>query len=93
LSFRERGNPASFTDVVKHFAVHMLASSRNGTLYVGVTSDLVKRTWEHKQGLVEGFTKKYGTKDLVRYESHENAESALAREKQLKKWNARGRSN
>jgi len=64
----------------------MLASKRNGTLYLGVTSDIVKRVWQHKNGLAEGFTKKYGIKRLVYYEIHEDAENAMKREKQLKKW-------
>jgi putative endonuclease len=71
----------------KAFCVYMLASGRNGTLYIGVTSDLVKRIWQHKEGVVEGFTKDYNVKQLVWYEQHENAESAIQREKQLKKWN------
>jgi len=71
----------------KQFVVYILASRRNGTLYVGVTSDLVKRIWEHRQGFVEGFTKNYGVAALVWYELHDNAQSAIAREKQLKKWN------
>lgn len=65
----------------------MLASKKNGTLYVGVTSDLVKRAWEHKNNVVEGFTKKHLVHDLVWYEVHQEMESAIAREKQLKKWN------
>ena len=69
------------------FYVYMLASDRNGTLYVGVTSDLVKRVWQHKEGFVEGFTKEYGVKQLVWYEQHDSAEAAITREKQLKKWN------
>ena len=64
----------------------MLASKRNGTLYLGVTSDIVKRVWQHKNGLTEGFTKKYGIKRLVYYEIHKDAENAIKREKQLKKW-------
>ena len=71
----------------KQFVVYILASRRNGTLYVGVTSDLVKRVWEHRQGFVDGFTKEYGAKTLVWYEMHDTAESAITREKQLKKWN------
>jgi len=66
---------------------YILASRRNGTLYIGVTSDLAKRVWEHKQGFVHGFTREHGVKTLVWYEVHESAESAMAREKQLKKWN------
>jgi putative endonuclease len=68
-------------------AVYILASKRNGTLYIGVTSDLQKRNWEHKNDLVDGFTKKYGVHRLVYYELHGDMVSAIAREKQLKKWN------
>jgi len=71
----------------KAFCVYMLASGRNGTLYLGVTSHLVQRAWQHKEGVVEGFTKEYDVKRLVWYEQHGNAESAITREKQLKKWN------
>ena len=70
----------------KNFCVYILASQRNGTLYVGVTSNLIKRIWEHKEGLADGFTKKYNVKNLVYYEQHENAESAIHREKRLKEW-------
>jgi putative endonuclease len=66
--------------------VYILASERNGTLYIGVTSDLVKRVWEHKSDFVEGFTKQHQVHDLVWYEVHENMESAIVREKQLKEW-------
>ena len=68
----------------KQPAVYILASKRNGTLYIGVTSDLVKRVWEHKNNMVEGFTKRYGVHQLVWYEMHEGMESAIEREKQLK---------
>ena len=71
----------------KHFHVYMLASATNGTLYIGVTSDLVKRVWQHKEGLADGFTKQYGVKTLVWYEPQGSAEAAIKREKQLKKWN------
>lgn len=71
----------------KQFAVYILASARRGTLYIGVTSNLPKRIWEHRDGIVEGFSKRYGVKTLVWYETHESAESAIVREKQLKKWN------
>lgn len=67
-------------------AVYMLASERNGTLYIGVTSDLIKRVWQHKESLADGFTKKYGVKLLVWYEQHETMESAIAKEKAMKKW-------
>ena len=68
-------------------AVYILASKRNGTLYIGVTSDLLKRAWEHKNDLVDGFSKKYGVHRLVYYEMHDNMLLAITREKQLKKWN------
>ena len=74
----------------RQFACYILASARNGTLYVGVTSNLPRRAWEHREGVVDGFSKEYGCKTLVWYELHENAESAITREKQLKKWNRRG---
>ncbi len=70
----------------KQPAVYILASKRNGTLYIGVTSNLVKRIWEHKNNKVEGFTKRYGVHQLVWYEIHENMESAIVREKRLKEW-------
>jgi len=65
----------------------MLASARNGTIYIGVTSNLVKRIHEHKNDVSEGFTKKYSVHFLVWYEVHESMESAITREKQMKKWN------
>jgi putative endonuclease len=71
---------------VKQPCVYLLASSKNGTLYVGVTSDIIKRVWEHKSDLAEGFTKKYGVHMLVWYEMHENMESAISREKTIKGW-------
>ena len=67
-------------------AVYILASKRNGTLYIGVTSDLIKRIWEHKNNMVEGFTKRYSVHYLVWYEVHESIESAIGREKRLKEW-------
>jgi putative endonuclease len=66
--------------------VYILANKRNGTLYAGVTSNLVKRVWEHKNDVVEGFTNKYGVHTLVWYEIHECMESAIQREKHIKKW-------
>ena len=67
--------------------VYILASKPHGVLYIGVTSNIVKRVWEHKQNTIEGFTKKYNVKQLVYYEVTESIESAIVREKQLKKWN------
>lgn len=69
------------------YCVYILASGRNGTLYVGVTSRLGERVWEHQQEVVKGFTEKYGVHRLVWYEVHATAESAILREKQIKKWN------
>ena len=66
--------------------VYILANKRNGTLYVGVTSDLVKRIWEHRNNVAEGFTKQYNVHRLVWYELHESMESAINREKRLKDW-------
>lgn len=70
----------------KQPCVYLLASKRNGTLYVGVTSDLIKRVWEHKNHVADGFTKRYGVDRLVWYEVHETMESAIGREKALKEW-------
>ena len=67
--------------------VYMMASERNGTLYIGVTSDLIARAWQHKNNAVDGFTKKYNVHILVWYEAHQNMESAILKEKALKKWN------
>ncbi len=69
------------------FFVYILASRRNGTLYIGMTDNLIRRVWEHQTGAVPGFTRKYGVKMLVWFESHETRESAFQRERQLKKWN------
>ena len=71
---------------MKHPAVYMLASQRNGTLYIGVTSDLIQRVWQHKEGLADGFTKKHNVKILVWYEQHATMESAISKEKAMKKW-------
>jgi len=69
------------------YYIYILASKKNGTLYVGITSDLIKRIYEHKNDLAEGFTKKYSIHNLVYFEVTESVESAIMREKQLKKWN------
>ena len=71
------------------YFVYMLASQRNGTLYVGVTSDLVKRVQEHREGLVPGFTHKYGVKTLVYWELHHDINEAILREKRIKRWHRR----
>ena len=70
----------------KQPCVYILASQRNGTFYIGVTSDIAKRVWEHRNNLVAGFTQKYAVHRLVYYELHGDMMSAIAREKQLKKW-------
>lgn len=70
----------------KQPAVYMLASKRNGTLYIGVTSNLIRRVWEHKNDLADGFTKKYQVHQLVWYELHETMDSAISREKAMKNW-------
>jgi len=71
---------------MKSFYVYILCSRRNGTLYTGVTSDLIKRIYEHKNNLADGFSKKYGVHRLVWHELHVTAESAIKRERQIKKW-------
>jgi putative endonuclease len=71
----------------KSYCVYILASRRYGTLYTGVTSDLVKRAWQHREKLVDGFTKQYDVGKLVWYEIHEDVLAAITREKQIKKWN------
>jgi putative endonuclease len=63
-----------------------MASKRNGTLYTGITSNLIQRVWQHKNKIAEGFTGKYEVKNLVFYEIHDNSESAIIREKRIKKW-------
>ena len=70
----------------KQPCVYILASKKNGTLYVGVTSNVLKRVWEHKNDLVDGFTGQYGVHHLVWYEIHETMESAIRREKAIKAW-------
>ncbi len=77
----------------KTFYVYMLASARNGTLYIGVTSNLVKRIWEHREGLADGFTKQHNVKQLVWFETHMDVVAAITREKQLKKWNREWKIN
>lgn len=71
----------------KQYFVYILAKARNSTFYVGITSDLPKRIWEHKNGVADGFTKKHGIKTLVHFEIFNDPENAIKREKRLKKWN------
>jgi putative endonuclease len=73
--------------MLKQPCVYILASKRKGTLYIGVTSNLAKRTWEHKNNATTGFTRDYGVHVLVYYELHESMTAAIEREKQIKKWN------
>ncbi len=70
-----------------HFYVYILANKPNGTLYVGMTDDLVRRVWQHRNGLMAGFTKRYGLKSLIWYEAYEARADAFMRERQMKKWN------
>lgn len=78
---------------MKQYYVYILASKKNGTLYIGVTGDLVKRVYEHKQNEVAGFTKQYHVHNLVCYEIHKDVNEALLREKQMKKWNRQWKIN
>ena len=68
------------------YYVYIMASQPNGTLYIGMTNDLVRRVYQHKEGLADGFTKRYGVKTLVYFELHDRAEQAIQREKTLKHW-------
>ncbi len=72
-------------------AAYIMASGRNGTLYTGVTSDLPQRVWQHREGLIEGFTKRYGCKLLVWFERHDRMESAIIWEKQIKAGNRKAK--
>ena len=72
---------------MKMYFVYIMANQKNGTLYIGVTGDLLKRVYEHKHNMVKGFTKQYSLHRLVYYEATESIHSAIEREKQLKKWN------
>ena len=69
-----------------HYAVYIVTNKRNGTVYIGVTGDLVRRSWQHRTGAVPGFTKRYGLKRLVWYELHDSIEAAIQREKTMKSW-------
>ena len=78
---------------MKQFYVYIICSKRNGTLYTGVTSDLIKRVYQHKNDLAEGFSKKYGVHHLVWYEVHTSSEAAITREKQIMKWHRQWKLN
>lgn len=71
---------------MKYYYVYILASKRNGTLYIGVTNNLIKRVYQHKNNLIKGFTKKYQIHKLVYFEQYANIKDAILREKRLKKW-------
>ena len=77
----------------KTYYVYILASKRNGTLYIGVTNDLTRRVWEHREGLVPGFTKTYCVKTLVYFEAFDDIEQAIRREKRLKKYKREWKMN
>ncbi|MBL7107439.1 MAG: GIY-YIG nuclease family protein [Phycisphaerae bacterium] len=78
---------------MKNYYVYILASKKNGTIYIGITNNLAKRIYQHKTNLVEGFTKKYQVHNLVYFEYFVNVSSAINREKQLKKWNRQWKIN
>lgn len=82
-----------FRRMNKQSCVYLLASKKNGTLYVGVTSDLVQRVWQHKNKQAPGFTEKYDVSLLVYYEQHQEMHSATTREKQIKKWQRQWKIN
>jgi len=71
---------------MKQPCVYLLANKKHGVIYIGVSSDLIKRVWQHKNNVVKSFTQKYHVHDLVWYEIHQNMVSAISREKSLKKW-------
>jgi putative endonuclease len=78
---------------MKHYYVYILTSQTLGTLYIGITSDLKKRVWEHKEKATTGFTEKYDINKLVYYEVYDDPENAIQREKRLKKWNREWKTN
>jgi len=86
-------NVGNYSSNSNQYYVYILASKRNGTLYIGVTSNLVERVYEHKNNIIDGFTKKYNIHKLVYYEITDDIESAIRREKQLKKWNRKWKIN
>jgi putative endonuclease len=84
---RGKGTQTVQASTMNPYFVYILASKRNGTLYIGVTNDLARRTGEHKEKMVPGFTRRYGVDLLVWYEIHGDINEAIAREKQIKGWN------
>ena len=87
MARRSAGHPGEIAAVSKVYYAYILASQRNGTLYIGVTNDLVRRVGEHRLQLMKGFTKKYDVHRLVYFEQFDDIENAIRREKRLKKWN------
>ena len=87
------GPPRWGRAVSKCYFVYILASKRNGALHIGVTNNLIRRVWEHREGLVDGFTKRYAVKVLVHYEVFENVRAAIHRETRLKKWKREWKKN
>ena len=85
MSFPRKRGSTKMTD--KSYYLYILCNKRNGTLYTGITSDLVRRIWQHKNGAIEGFTKRYGLKLLVHFEQYTDVKEAILREKRIKKWN------
>ena len=83
---RENGERESLKTLMKEYYVYILTNKRNSTLYIGITSDLSKRVYEHKNKLVKGFTQKYNIDKLVYYEAYNDAIEAITREKRMKKW-------
>jgi putative endonuclease len=79
--------------MAKTYYVYILASRRNGTLYIGLTNDLVRRVWEHREGLIPGFTRTYGVKRLVYYDAFDDIQAAIARETRLKKYKREWKMN
>ncbi|MFC1883771.1 GIY-YIG nuclease family protein [Thermodesulfobacteriota bacterium] len=77
----------------KNYYIYILASNRNGTLYIGLTSDLIKRVWQHKKKFIDGFTKKYNVDKLVYFEEFSDPENAIKREKRLKKYKRQWKIN
>jgi putative endonuclease len=86
MARRSAGHPGEASTVSKVYYVYLLASRRNGTLYIGVTNDLARRVGEHREGMVPGFTKRYGVKLLVYYETFDDINAAIKRETRLKKY-------
>ncbi len=91
VSFPRRRESRIMND--KQYYVYIICNKRNGTLYTGITSDLIKRVWQHKKGLVEGFSKRYGLKTLIYFEAYQDVEEAILREKRIKKWNRKWKIN